>query len=154
MRAWIHSPELAARAQKLGEFLRYGSSLGPVWSELAILITARFWSSSYVFESHARSGQQAGLDPAIIAAIAAGRQPVLNDPKARAIHAYATVLHRSHFVPEPIHEEAVRQLGEAGVVELVGLLGYYTLAAMTANAFLLELPAEAKYTLQYNEETS
>jgi len=143
MRAWIHSPEMGGRAQKLGEFLRYDTVLGPVLSELAVLITARFWSAAYVFNSHARSGREAGLAQDIIDAIAAGREPRFDDPKAKAIHDYAWVLHRTHFVPEDIHRAAVAALGEQGVVELIGLLGYYTLTAMTINAFAFPLPEGA-----------
>jgi 4-carboxymuconolactone decarboxylase len=39
-----------------------------------------------------------------------------------------------------VHAAAVRELGEAGVVELVGVLGYYTLVSMTLNAFEIGLP--------------
>lgn len=140
LRAWLHSPEMGDRAQRLGEFLRYDTSLGPALSELAILVTARFWTAQYEWYAHKREGLRAGIDPAVIDAIAARRTPALADPKAQAVYDYATALHGRHEVPDAVHSAAVAALGEAGVVELVGLLGYYTLVAMTLNAFHIGLP--------------
>ena len=140
LRAWIHSPEFGARAQRLGEFLRYDTVLGPQLSELAILVTARFWTSHYEWYAHKREALKAGVDPAVIAAIGARRMPALTDTKARAVYDYAVALHETHLVPEPVHSAALRELGEDGLVELVGLLGYYTLVSMTLNAFEIGLP--------------
>ena len=140
LRAWMHSPEMGTHAQRLGEFLRYGTILGPRLSELAILITARFWTSHYEWFAHKREGLRAGLDPAIIDAIAARKVPPLDDAKARAVYAYVVMLHNEHTVSDDVHAAVVRELGEQGVVELVGLLGYYTLVAMTLNAFEIGLP--------------
>lgn len=137
--AWIHSPEFGARAQRLGEFLRYETSLGPALSELAILVTARHWTSHYEWFVHKREAQKAGLDPAVIAAIAERRKPAFADPRAAAVYDYATALIETHAVPQPIHEAAVAALGEAGTVELVGVLGYYALVSMTLNAFEIGL---------------
>ena len=140
LRAWIHSPEMGNRAQSLGEFLRYDTSLGPYLSELAILVTARVWTSHYEWFAHKREGLKAGIEPHVIDAIAARQVPDLTDPKARLVYDYATTLHRDHGVPAEMHEAAQAALGEQGVVELVGLLGYYTLVAMTLNAFDIGLP--------------
>lgn len=140
LRAWLHSPEMGDRAQRLGEFLRYDTTLAPALSELAILVTARFWTSHYEWFAHKREALRAGLDPAVIAAIAARQAPVLPDPAAQAVYDYATALHSRHQVPDPVHAAAVTALGERGVVELLGLLGYYTLVSMTLNAFHIGLP--------------
>ncbi|HWK44426.1 MAG TPA: carboxymuconolactone decarboxylase family protein [Stellaceae bacterium] len=140
LRAWLHSPELGRHAQKLGEFLRYDTTLGPVLSELAILVTARFWTSHFEWYAHKRDALKAGVDPAIIEAIARREPPPLTDPKARVVYDYACALHETHLVPASLHTAAVQALGEQGVVELVGLLGYYTLVAMTLNAFDIGLP--------------
>lgn len=141
LRAWLHSPELGARAQKLGEFLRYDTSLGPRLSELAILVTARFWTSQYEWYAHKREALKAGLDPETVEAIARRDTPLFTDEKARIVYDYATALHGAHAVPDELHAAAVRALGEQGVVELVGLLGYYTLVAMTLNAFDIGVPS-------------
>lgn len=140
LRAWLHSPEMGDRAQSLGEFLRYDTSLGPYLSELAILVTARFWTAHYEWFAHKRLGLAAGIAPAITDAIAARRVPDLPDDKARLVYDYATALHRDRTVPPEMHGRAVALLGEQGVVELVGLLGYYTLVSMTLNAFEIGLP--------------
>lgn len=140
LRAWIHSPELGERAQRLGEFLRYDTVLGPYLSELAILVTARAWTSHYEWFAHKREGLKAGIEPHVIAAIAANEVPDFADPKARLVYDYAQMLHRSRGVTAELHAAAQEAFGEQGVVELVGLLGYYTLVAMTLNAFEIGLP--------------
>jgi 4-carboxymuconolactone decarboxylase len=140
LRVWIHSPELGQHAQRLGEFLRYSTTLGPRLSELAILVTARVWTAHYEWFAHKREALKAGLEPEIIAAIAKRQVPSFPDPKAKAVYDYAFALHETHQVAKPVHEAAMAALGERGVVELVGLLGYYTLVAMTLNAFEFGLP--------------
>lgn len=141
LRAWLHSPELGARAQKLGEFLRYDTILGPRLSELAILVTARVWTAQYEWHVHKREALKAGLEPEIIDAIARRTTPPFADAAARVVHDYALTLHTTHTIPPDLHADAVAALGEQGVVELVGLLGYYTLVAMTLNAFDIGVPA-------------
>lgn len=140
LRAWIHSPEFGARAQRLGEFLRYDTRLDPALSELAILVTARHWTSHYEWFVHKSEALKAGLDPAVIDAIAKRRRPAFTDPRATAVYDYAIALIETHAVPQPVHDEAVAALGEAGTVELVGVLGYYALVSMTLNAFEIGLP--------------
>jgi len=141
LRAWLHSPELGARAQRLGEFCRYDTVLGPRYSELAILLVARTWTSHYEWYAHKRDGLKAGLEPAIIDAIARRAPPEFGaDEKGRAVYDYVTNLLRMHAVPDDIHARAVTHLTVRGVVDLVGLLGYYTLVAMTLNAFEIGLP--------------
>jgi 4-carboxymuconolactone decarboxylase len=140
LRAWLHSPELGRRAQKLGEFIRYDTSLPPHLSELAILVTARHWTSHYEWYAHKRDGLKAGIDPAIIEAIAGRRQPSFPEPKAELVHDYVKTLLATSRVPDALHAAAVEALGEQGVVELVGIVGYYSLVALTLNAFEIELP--------------
>ena len=140
MRAWLHSPVLADRAQSLGEFLRYETSLGPALSELAILVTARFWTSHYEWYAHKKLALQAGIDPAVIDAIARRERPAFGDEKSAVVHDYAQRMHADHGVDQAMHDRAVTALGERGVVELVGVLGYYTLVSMTLNGFGLGLP--------------
>lgn len=141
LRAWLHSPELGRRAQKLGEFIRYDTSLPPHLSELAILVTARHWTSHYEWYAHRRDALKAGVDPAIIEAIAKRREPNFPDPKAKLVHDYVNTLLATGRVPDAVHAAAIEVLGEQGVVELVGIVGYYSLVALTLNAFEIELPA-------------
>ena len=148
LRAWLHSPEMGDRAQHLGEFLRYDTSLGPYLAELAILVTARFWTAHYEWYAHKKLGLAAGIAPAVADAIASRRVPDLPDDKARLVYDYATTLHRDRTVSPEMHDRAVALLGEQGVVELVGLLGYYTLVSMTLNAFEIGLPEGERSDLE------
>jgi 4-carboxymuconolactone decarboxylase len=136
---WLYSPELANRAQALGEFIRFDTSLGAAMAELAILVTARHWSSHYEWYAHKRLALQAGLDPAIIDAIRDRRTPDFADAKARSIYDYASALHLNG-VTQPLHDAMVAAWGPKGVVEVVGICGYYTLVSMTLNAFEVPLP--------------
>lgn len=136
---WLYSPEFANRAQSLGEFIRFDTSLGAAMAELAILVTARHWSSHYEWYAHRRLALAAGLDPAIIDAIRDGREPPFKDDGARAIYRYARALH-GNAVTQDLHDAMVAAWGPKGVVEVVGICGYYTLVSMTLNAFEVPLP--------------
>ncbi len=138
--AWLRSPELADRAQALGAFCRFQTSFEPRLSELAILVTARLWSAQFEWWAHARLARQAGLDPEIIAAIEARRQPTFTDQDERAIYDFATMLSTEHQISDPVYEEVRDRFGEGGVAELVGILGYYTLVSMTLNTFQVPVP--------------
>ena len=140
MIAWLKNPELARRGQRLGELLRYETTLEPRLSELAILVTARHWSAHYEWAVHKREGLKAGMDPEVVSSIAARRDPLLRDEKERAIYEVSTALLATRRVPGALYRTGVAALGERGMVELVALLGYYTLVAMTLNVFEIGLP--------------
>lgn len=133
--AWLHSPELATRAQSLGEFVRYQTTMTPRLSELAILVVARWWSSEYEWAVHKVEALKAGLSPSTIDDIAHRRPPGFERDDERAVFEFATSLCHTHSVPEATYRRAIDEIGEQGVVELVGVLGYYTLISMTLNAF-------------------
>lgn len=132
---WLRSPGLADPAQQLGAFVRLGSSLPPRLSEMAILITARFWNCAYEWSSHERIAREAGNTEAVISAIADQRRPEFDGDDQTAVYEFSLELHRNHAVSDDTYQAAAKQLGDKALVELVGLLGYYTLAAMTLNAF-------------------
>lgn len=141
LHAWLASPELARRAQHLGAFVRYQTTLPPRLSELAILVTARHWTSHFEWYAHKKEGLKAGMDPAVIDAIAAERPPPFAGDDERLVYEFAHAVHERHRVPDELYRASVAALGERTVVELVGILGYYTLVAMTLNTFELGLPA-------------
>jgi 4-carboxymuconolactone decarboxylase len=141
--AWLPSPELARRAAALGEFVRYETSLGPRLSELAILVVARHWSCAYEWAVHAREASAAGVPAEVIEAIGAGGVPAFDDPRERAVHAFAAALVATSRVSDTIYEDAVTALAPQGVVELVAIVGYYTMVAMTLNGFEVPPPAGA-----------
>ncbi|NKE17013.1 carboxymuconolactone decarboxylase family protein [Roseomonas oryzicola] len=140
MVAWLQNPELASRGQKLGELLRYQTALEPRLSELAILVCGRHWTSHHEWTAHKREGLKAGMDPEVIAAIAARRTPSLRDAREQAVYDVSTTLLSTGRVPKPLYESGVAALGERGMVELVGILGYYCLVALTLNTFELGIP--------------
>lgn len=131
--AWLASPELARRAAALGEFVRYETTLGPRLAELAILVVARHWSCAYEWGVHASEATAAGVPAAVIAAIGRGATPVLDEPDA-VVQAFAGELAATGRVADATHARAVAALGEAGVADLIGVVGYYTLVAFTLNA--------------------
>jgi len=141
--AWLASPEFAGRAQHLGEFLRYQTSLGPRLSELAILVTARHWKAQYEWFVHKSEALKAGIDPAIIDAIAQGRRPRFTLESDHVVYELTRSVHETHEVAPELYQRAVAALGEPGVVELVGLIGYYSLVAMTLHVFEIGVPPEA-----------
>lgn len=140
MIAWLQNPEFASRGQKLGELLRYKTSLEPRLSELAILVCGRHWTSHHEWTAHKREGLKAGMDPAVIAAIAARQVPALRDEREQVVYDVATVLLPKGRLPDALHARGVGVLGEQGMVELVAILGYYCMVALTLNAFELGIP--------------
>ncbi len=140
MIAWLRNPELARRGQKLGELLRYQTTLEPRLSELAILVCARHWTSHHEWTAHKREGLKAGMDPEVVAAIAARREPALRDAREKAVYEVSRTLLARGRIPQPLYESSVAALTERGMVELVGILGYYCLVALTLNTFELGLP--------------
>ncbi|KAJ8135898.1 hypothetical protein OY671_010889, partial [Metschnikowia pulcherrima] len=134
-RAWIYAPEVARHASRLGAFSRYDTTLGPRSSESAILVTARHWHAQYEWYAHKKMALAAGLDPNIIAAINHRHVPDFNDRKAQLVYEFSESSHENHTVPKSLYKEAIEMLGETGVVESVGLLGYYASVSMTLNTF-------------------
>jgi len=137
----LRSPELADRAQKLGEHLRFNSTLPPRLNEFAILINARFWGSKYEWYAHRPLALKGGLAESIADDVANGRRPAgLKDDEA-LVFDFCSVLHRQHFVDDALFQRAVSTLGEQGVVDLIGVSGYYTLVSMVLNVAEVPLPA-------------
>jgi 4-carboxymuconolactone decarboxylase len=140
MMAWLNSPEMARHATRLGGFLRFDTVFPAKISEIAILVTARHWTSHYEWFAHRRLALAGGLDPKIIDDIRDRRTPVFDDPKAKVVYDVAKSLHEGRGVAKSLYDEAVKLVGERGVVEIIGLCGYYTMVSMTLNTFEFGLP--------------
>jgi 4-carboxymuconolactone decarboxylase len=140
MMAWLNSPELARHATRLGAVLRFDTVFPAKLSEIAILVTARHWTSHYEWWAHKRLALKGGMDPAIIDDIRDRRTPRFDDPKGQMIYDVSRSLHEGHGLAKALYDEAVKVLGERGLVEIVGLCGYYTLVSMTLNTFEFGLP--------------
>ena len=140
----MRSPELMGHAQRLGEYLRYRSALGLRLSELAILVTAREWSQPVEWAIHAPIALREGVSPATVEAIAQDRVPEglpvdLPEDEAVLLRFSRELLGRRQ-VSDATWADAVRCFGEAGVVDLIGLHGYYGLLAMVMNAARTPVP--------------
>jgi 4-carboxymuconolactone decarboxylase len=140
MMAWLNSPEMARHATRLGGFLRFDTVFPATLSEIAILVTARHWTAHYEWFAHKRLALKGGLDPKIIDDIRDRRTPQFDDPKARMVYDVARSLHEGHGLSQGLYDEAVALLGERGIVEIIGLCGYYTMVSMTLNTFEFDLP--------------
>jgi 4-carboxymuconolactone decarboxylase len=143
LRVWLASPELADHAQALGAFCRYRTRLPPRLSELAILVIGAHWQSGFEWVAHAPIALKVGLAADAIEAIRRGREPNLVRADERAVYAFARELLLTKRVSSDSYSAAVRELGLEAAVELVGVLGYYTLIAMTINAFEVPVPEGA-----------
>ena len=137
----LRSPELADRVQKLGEHLRFKSSLPARLNEFAIIINARFWESKYEWFAHRPLAVKAGLADAIADAVAKGRRPEGMKEDEALVYDFCTTLHQRHFVDDALFERAKALLGEQGVVDLIGVSGYYTIVSMVLNVAEVPLPA-------------
>lgn len=141
---FLQAPEYGDLAQKLGAFCRYSTSVPPALSEFTILVIARFWRSQYEFWVHAPIAEKAGVTSATIEALRRGREPRLTREQ-RAIYDFIAELHKTKRVSNRTYARTHALFGDAGMVEFVGILGYYTLVAMTLNAFRVPLPDGEAY---------
>ena len=138
--ALLRSPELADRAQKLGEYLRFDSSLPKPLNELAILVTARYWSAEFEWYAHAQLAEKAGLGPDLILEIKNRKRPrSMNDDQA-AVYDFCNELHENKKVSDAAFQAVLERFGERGVVDLVGVSGYYTLVSMVLNVDRVPVP--------------
>ena len=136
---WLRSPGFAHLAQELGAFARYRTSLDPRLSELAIIVVGAAWRAEYEFAAHGPMAIRAGVPRAAVEALARGETPALARDDERIVYEFARELVEDRRIAEERYAAAVELLGESGTVELVGIIGYYTLVCMTLNAFEVPL---------------
>ena len=140
----MRSPEFMGRLQRTGEYLRFNSALEPRLSELAVLITARLWSQNFEWVHHRPIAEKAGLKPAICDALAEGRRPSQMAEDEAAVYDFLDELIRTRTVSDPTWERALKLFGEKGIIDMIGLHGYYSLLAMILNASNAPLPEGVK----------
>jgi len=131
--ALLRSPELMARLGRVGEFLRFQSSLSPRASEFATLIVAREWSQQFEWFVHVPLALKAGTSQGVIDALREGRPPNGMSDEEALVHVFTTELLAHHGVCDATYRAAVERLGEAGVVELTSLVGYFAAVSMVLN---------------------
>jgi 4-carboxymuconolactone decarboxylase len=141
---WLHAPQFGGLVQQLGAHCRYQTALPARLSEFAILCTARQWRAQYEWFAHEPMAEKAGVKRKTIADLRAGRTPKSAPADERAIHAFVQELYKTKRVSDRTYKRVHAILGDAPTVELVGILGYYVLVAMTLNVFRMLPPEDVK----------
>lgn len=139
----LRSPELMEKVQQLGAYLRYRSAIGPRLTELAILLVAREWDQQVEWAIHAPIALEMGIAPHVVDAIARRARPPRMYADEQAVYDFSLELMASKRVSDATWEKAVSHFGEQGVIDLIGLNGYYTLLAMVMNASRTPAPPSA-----------
>jgi 4-carboxymuconolactone decarboxylase len=137
----LRSPELMSRLQKVGEYLRFNSSLPPRISEFATLLVSREWSQQFEWAMHVPLALKAGTSKETIEALREGRRPPSMSSSESVVHDFTSELVNNKGVAQTTYDLAVQELGEQGLVDLVGIIGYFTLISMVLN--VAHTPAES-----------
>lgn len=129
----LRSPQLLARVQKVGEYLRFDSALPTRLNEFATLIVARAWSQQFEWAVHAAAALKAGTSAATVEALREGRRPADMSDDEALVHDFATELLAAQGVADATYARALERFGERGVVDLSALLGYFVMVSMVLN---------------------
>ena len=140
MLVWIANPGLCEHAQALGAYCRFGTSLPPRLSELAICVTGAFWKANYEWFAHAPLAMKAGIDGAALEAIRTGGKPKFDKSDEQLVYDFVSELVTTKRVSNATFERAKKEISETGVIDLVGIVGYYSLVSVTLNTFELAVP--------------
>ena len=145
--AWLRSPELADRLQKVGEYLRFNTSLPHKLNEFAILITGRELGAGFEWYAHEPLAIKAGLEPAIAEQLRDGKRPEGMSEDESLVYDFCTQLLRQHQVSDAVYRGVVGKFGEQGAVDLIGVTGYYVIVSMTLNVAQVQPPEGAPPTV-------
>ena len=137
---WLRSPGIGNLVQQLGEEIRFRSSLAGKLNELAILVTARNWTSQYEWVAHHKLALEGGLDPKIAEAIAQGQRPAGMDADETLVYEFSSELQQTQGVSDTMYARAVARFGERGVVDLISVNGFYVLVSMCLNVDRTPVP--------------
>ena len=129
----IRSPELMDRAQKIGEYLRYKSAIGTRLTEFVVMIAARQWTQQVVWAIHEPIVLKQGVSPEIIKAIADGRHPEGMSNDEEMLYNFCMELHTNQSISDVTYDRVLKRFGEQGVMDTLGINGYYTFLAMVMN---------------------
>ena len=129
----LRSPELMDRLQKVGEYLRFQSSLEQRISEFTMLVVSREWTQHFEWFVHVPLGRKAGISEDTIAALAEGRRPPDMSEDEELAYDFCEELLRTKGVSEPTYRRAVMKFGENGVIDMIGVAGYFTTVSMVMN---------------------
>ena len=139
----LRSPEVMLRASAMGDYMRYRTVLPPRLNELIILITARHWTQQFEWHVHQPAALKAGLRADIVNAVAEGRRPDAMADEEAIVHDFAIELLRRQNVSDAVYARAVTRFGEQGVIDMVGVAGYYSFLSMMMNTAQTAVPADS-----------
>ena len=145
--ALLRSPELGNRLQRVGEYLRFDTTIPHNLNEFAILITATEWNCGFEWYAHYPLAIKAGLEASVAKDLQEGRRPAGMSADETMVYDFSTQLHRQHQVSDAVYKQMTDRFGEQGVTDLIGLLGYYDIVSMTLNVAEVHAPAGAGKTL-------
>jgi 4-carboxymuconolactone decarboxylase len=129
----LRSPEVMLRAKAMGDYLRFRNVLPKRVSEMVILITAREWTQQYEWAYHYGFALEEGLAKSTIDAIAEGRRPEGMKEDEAVAYDFSIELHKRRSVSDTSYARALALFGERGIVDLIGVTGYYSFLAMMMN---------------------
>jgi 4-carboxymuconolactone decarboxylase len=138
--ALLRSPVLCDLVQRVGAYVRFGTSLPAPLNELAICMAGRKWGAQYEFYAHRRLGIDAGLNPAILDAVAVGQRPTDMSDDEIIVYEFVTDLLSTGQVSDARYGAAMGRFGERGIMDMVGAVGYYSLVSMVLNVARVPLP--------------
>jgi 4-carboxymuconolactone decarboxylase len=136
----MHSPEVMTLARSMGDYLRYKSSIGNTLSELVILVTARAWTQDYEFTYHLPIALKVGIGKDVADAIADGRTPTGMNADEQMIYDFTSELLRNRRVSDSTFNKVKARFGPKGVVDVTGIVGYYSFLAMQLNVAQYQNP--------------
>ena len=140
----LRSPEVMLRAAAMGDHMRYKTVLPPALNEFVILLVARHWSQQFEWHVHQPSALKAGLSEQIVAAVAKGHRPDAMSNDETIVYEFATELLRLQNVSDLTYERARDRFGESGVIDMIGVAGYYSFLSMMMNAARTAVPTDSE----------
>jgi 4-carboxymuconolactone decarboxylase len=137
---WLHSPELMDKASGISNYMRFDCALPEKLREFGILVTARYWDAQYSWNAHVDKARAAGISDDVIEDLAANKKPTFKVDDERVYYTFAMEVLENHFVSDKTFGEARAIFGEQGVVDLIGVSGYYAAVSMTLNVAEVPVP--------------
>ncbi len=137
---WLRDPALADQANQFGNYLRNATSLANPLQEIAILVTARHWTAQYEWWVHKRRALEAGVHEDVVEAIRDRRRPGFDDAVEEMVYVVCSELYDTHALSDDTHDRASELLGQQALIELVAIIGFYSMIALTLNAFEAPVP--------------
>ena len=142
--AFVHAPDIGRRLSSLGAAVRFGTSIERRLTEVAIITVGSRWKAEFEWWAHARMATQHGVSEAVVEAIGRGEEPPFVNDDERVVYTVAHELTEDGQLSQDSYDRAHELLGDAGMVELVSLCGYYTLISYLLNAFAVPVPPGAE----------